>query len=161
MAVFDEIYEKYGQRLYRFLLSLTGDEHQAEEMMQETFYQAFLHIEQFEGRSSIYTWLCQIGKNAWYKECRRRKRFEVKEELGEREHSFFKSPEEEAIQKEDFLRIQRAVYHLKQPYQDVFIMHVYGEIELVEIARLHGKSESWARVTYYRAKQMILQEVER
>lgn len=161
MAEFDEIYIKYGQQLYSFLLSLTGDEHQAEEMMQETFYQAYLHIEKFEGRSSIYTWLCQIGKNAWYKECRRRKRFDVQSEIADRVDSLSKTPEERVIQKEDFHRMQRAVYHLKQPYQDVFIMHVYGEIELVEIARMHGKSESWARVTFYRAKQMILQEVEK
>lgn len=73
MAAFQEIYEKHGKAVYRFLLALTRDEGMAEELLQETFYQAFLHIDQFEGRSSLYTWLCQIGKNAWLKECRRNK----------------------------------------------------------------------------------------
>ena len=72
---FEELYKTQGKPVYRFLLSLTGDEHQAEELLQETFYQAFLHIDRFEGRSSLYTWLCQIGKNAWLKERKRRSRY--------------------------------------------------------------------------------------
>lgn len=70
------LYQQYEQPLYRFLLALTcGDEAMAEELVQETFYQAFLHIDQFEGRSQLLTWLCQIGKNAWLKECRRKNRY--------------------------------------------------------------------------------------
>ena len=44
--------------------------------------------------------------------------------------------------------------------RDVVILHVYGDIPLKEISALKGKSESWARVTYYRAKQMLRQELE-
>lgn len=79
MAVFKEIYQEYGKRVYRFLLVLTGSAQDAEELLQETFYQAFLHVDKFEGRCSMYTWLCQIGKNAWLQECRRKKRFSEKE----------------------------------------------------------------------------------
>lgn len=71
-----ELYKRYERPLYRFLLALTcGDEAMTEELVQETFYQAFLHIDQFEGRSQLLTWLCQIGKNAWLKECRRKNRY--------------------------------------------------------------------------------------
>ena len=75
MRGFEELYHTHGKPVYRFLLALTGDESQAEELLQETFYQAFLHIDRFEGRSSLYTWLCCIGKNAWLRECRRRSRY--------------------------------------------------------------------------------------
>ena len=74
MAKFQDIYEEYAQPVYRFLLSLSGSEDLAEELLQETFYQALQHIDRFEGRCSLYTWLCQIGKNAWIKEMRRNKK---------------------------------------------------------------------------------------
>ncbi|MDE6053080.1 MAG: RNA polymerase sigma factor, partial [Lachnospiraceae bacterium] len=74
MSTLQEVYKKYGRKVYDFLLSLSGNETLAEELLQETFFQAFQHIGQFEGRCSLYTWLCQIGKNAWLKEIRRNKR---------------------------------------------------------------------------------------
>lgn len=160
MAVFKEIYQEYGQPVYRFLLSLTGEEEFSQELLQETFYQAFLHIDQFEGRSSVFTWLCQIGKNAWLKECRRRKRFEEKEleqiEITDR----ILTPEEVAVQKDTCFRIRKAVYHLEEPYQNVFILRVFGEQKFQDIGKIYGKTESWARVTFFRAKAKILEEVE-
>lgn len=159
MADFKEIYEQYGKKVYRFLLSLTRDELVAEELLQETFYQAFLHIEQFEGRSSLYTWLCQIGKNAWLKECKRGQRFsqDALEELNLPSNE--PMPDVWCIQKEEFRRVRQAVFQLEEPYKNVFILHAYGDVRLKEIAALYGKSESWARVTYYRARKQIIREV--
>lgn len=159
MARFQEVYEQYGKAVYRFLLSLTADAEAAEELLQETFYQAFLHIDRFEGRSSLYTWLCQIGKNAWLKECRRNRRFAEDAIENLELVSGELSPEAKFIQKEEYRRIRQAVLNLKEPYREVFILHVYGGLKLKEIAVSHGKQEVWARVTYYRAKQMIVEEV--
>lgn len=159
MSEFQKVYEKHSKSVYRFLLSLTGNEQMAEELLQETFYRAFIHIDQFEGRSSIYTWLCQIGKNAWLKECRRKNLYAVTpiEELTSLTKG--KSLEEQVIRKEDYQRVRKAILNLSDPYKDVFILHAYAEIKLKEIAASYGKTESWARVTYYRAKQQIIQEV--
>lgn len=156
MAGFSDIYEQQARPVYRFLLKLTGDENQAEELLQETFYQALLHIDRFEGRSSLYTWLCQIGKNAWLKECHRSKRYaEERPVLPERGISL----EDHILQQEQTRLIRQAVYNLEDPYKEVFVLHVFGELKLKEIAQAYGKSESWARVTYHRAKCRILQEV--
>lgn len=159
MAEMKAIYEEYGKPVYRFLLSLTGSPEQAEELLQETFYQALIHIDRFEGRSSLYTWLCQIGKNAWLKECRRSKRYADTpyEELRLPDSGL--TPEEAAIRKDELHRIRQAVRKLEEPYRDVFILHIYGGLKLKEIAALNGKSESWARVTFYRAKTLIAKEV--
>lgn len=159
MADFQKVYKEYAQQVYRFLLSLTGNDDLAEELLSETFYKAFVHIDRFEGRSSLYTWLCQIGKNAWLKECRRNKRYcELKTELfsiADEELPL----EEQIIQKELHRKILKALQTLSAPYRDVFILHAIGEVKLKEIACIYGKSESWARVTYFRAKQQISQEV--
>lgn len=159
MARFQEVYEQYGKAVYRFLLSLTADAEAAEELLQETFYQAFLHIDRFEGRSSLYTWLCQIGKNAWLKECRRNRRFAEDAIESLELVSGELSPEAKFIQKEEYRRIRQAVLNLKEPYREVFLLHAYGGLKLKEIAVSYGKQEVWARVTYYRAKQMIVEEV--
>ncbi len=159
MSNFQEIYKQYGKMIYRFLLSLTRDEDMAEELLQETFYQAFLHIDRFEGRSSLYTWLCQIGKNAWLKECRRSKWFSNDSLESLKLSATEPPPDEQLIQKEEVYRVRQAILKLEEPYKNVFILHAYGGVKLKEIAQTYGKSESWARVTYYRAKQQIVQEV--
>ncbi len=130
----------------------------AEELLQETFFQALLHIDRFEGRSSLYTWLCQIGKNAWLRECRRKKRFhdEPLEELALPSPG---TPEADYLQKEQLQAIRRALGALEEPYKEVFILHVFGGTPLKEIALAHQKSESWARVTYHRARARIVKEV--
>ena len=158
MRGFDELYHTHGKPVYRFLLALTGDEGQAEELLQETFYQAFLHIDRFEGRSSLHTWLCCIGKNAWLRECRRRSRYADTpyEELKLTDPT--PTPEEATLRREQNQRLRQAVLALEDPQREVFILHAYGGLKLKEIAALHQKSESWARVTYFRARKTI-QEV--
>ena len=158
MRGFEELYHTQGRPVYRFLLALTGDEGQAEELLQETFYQAFLHIDRFEGRSSLYTWLCCIGKNAWLHECRRRSRYADTpyEEL--KLEAPAPTPEEAMLRREQAQRLRQAVLELEDPQREVFILHAYGGLKLKEIAALHQKSESWARVTYFRARKTI-QEV--
>lgn len=49
---------------------------------------------------------------------------------------------------------------LEEPYKEVFTLHALGDIPLKRISQLFGKSDSWARVTYYRAKAMITAKLE-
>lgn len=159
VSTFQEIYTEYGRKIYRFLLSLSGSETLAEELLQETFFQALQHIGQFEGRCSLFTWLCQIGKNAWLKEVRRNKRYS---EISLDDISLpEESPllEEKVIRKDEYLRARKAMLALDEPYRNVFILHALCEIKLKEIADLYGKTESWARVTYFRARMQIVEEV--
>ena len=161
MKEFQKVYEEFARPVYRFLLSPPGSEDMAEELLAETFYQAFLHIDRFEGRCSLYTWLCQIGKNAWLKECRRNKRYSdvAFEELELADKG--QSAEEKAVNADTLIKIPKAIQKLEDTYRDVFVLHAIGEVSLKEIAAIYGKSESWARVTYFRAKNKIAEEVSR
>ena len=160
MEDFDGVYQRYFPQVYRYLCALCRDSALAEELAQETFVQALEHIERFRGECSLYAWLCQIGKNAWLKECRRQKHHETCpiEKMVE-VASLELTPEEQVVQREERMRVRQAVQRLSEPYKDVFILHTYADVKLKEIAELYGKSETWARVTYYRAKQKIIQEV--
>lgn len=159
MAGMQTLYEEYAQPLYKFLLSLSGNVDLAEDLLQETFYQALLHIDRFEGKCNLYTWLCEIGKNAWLKECRRNKRYSDVSWDTLTVTAGGPSLETQAITREEYRRASIAIQNLEEPYRDVFILHAIGGIKLKEIAFRFQKSESWARVTYFRAKQQIIQEV--
>jgi len=159
LSSFQKVYEEYAQSVYRFLLSLTRNDDYAEELLSETFYQAFRNIDKFEGRCSLYSWLCRIGKNAWLRECRKNKKYSniTLEEL--RISDGRPSPEEQLIYKENYVKVMTALLKLSDTYRDVFILHAIGDVKLKDIADMYGKTESWARVTYFRAKQQIVQEV--
>lgn len=159
MSTFQKIYDEYARKLYGFLFSLTGNKVLAEELMQETFFQAFKSFDKFEGRCSVYTWLCQIGKNAWLKEVKRNKRYSEMELNDLQVWDQSPSVDELCIKKDEYIRARKALLDLEEPYRNVFILHAISEVKLKEIASLYGRSESWARVTYYRARMKIAQEV--
>ncbi len=157
MANFSIIYEQYVLKVYRFLLALTENETQAEELTQQTFYKALLHIDRFEERCSLYTWLCQIGKNEWFLECRRKKpvSFETVGEMPDEN-----CMEENLIQKEQLAAAKRSLLRLPEPYRDVLILRIYGDLPFAEIAASFQKSESWAKVTFLRGKEKLKKKME-
>ena len=159
MHEFEVIFKDFSPVVFRFLLSLCGDEGLAEELTSETFYQAYLHIGQFRGDCKIETWLCQIAKNALYKEQKRRGRVAGQEYLegAEADNDFF----EAIADKEQAMRIHKCLHLLKEPYREVFMLRVFGELGFKEIADICGKSEVWAKVTFYRAKNKLIEKLER
>ena len=62
----EELYEVYGQLVYRFLLSACRDEALAEDLTQDTFLQAFQSLERFRGECRISAWLCQIARHLYW-----------------------------------------------------------------------------------------------
>lgn len=157
MIVFSEIYTEYVTQIYRFLLKLCRNESLAEELTQQTFYKAFLYIGKFEQRCSLSTWLCTIAKNEWFLECRKKKNI-LLDSVEDIVH--YSNIEEDAIKKEQQILVRKSIFALESPYQDVLVLRTYAELSFQEIAILHNKSESWAKVTYLRAKQKIKLELE-
>lgn len=154
---FTRLYQEYAQKVYQFLLSLSGDAGLAEELTEETFYQAFLHIDRFRGECEISTWLCQIGKNAYFKEAKRRGR-QVPPELVE--EPVGPDPSAGFLDREQAMELHRLLHELPEPYREVFSLRVFGELKFSEIASLFHRSESWAKMTFYRAKAKLIQGME-
>ncbi len=156
MREFDAIFNELSPIVFRFLLSLCGDESLAEELTSETFYQAYLHIGQFRGECKLKTWLCQIAKNALRKEQKRRGRFA--EQVGFEETG--PDPYEALADKELAAQIHKHLHCLREPYREVFMLRVFGELSFGEIAGIFGRSEVWAKVTFYRAKNKLIEDME-
>lgn len=156
MKTFEELFGEYAPMVYRFLLAKCGDEELAEELTSETFYQAYLHIGSFRGDCQPQTWLCQIARNALYQEQKRRRRHRPLTEAEPAEDSLF----ERLADREQAVQIHRHLHKLKEPYREVFTLRVLGQLSFREIAAVCEKSESWAKVTYYRAKDKLIAEME-
>ena len=162
MDDFQQIFQNFTPVLYRYLLSLCGDDDLAQELTSETFYQAYLHMGKFRGDCKPETWLCQIARNLYLDQLRKSRRLlpesDVEESLSSRQSP---SPDmaETCIKKEDALSIYRILHCLDEPYKEVFTLRALGELSFREIGDIFGKQESWARVTYHRARMKILKEL--
>lgn len=154
MPSFEALFTRYFARVYRFALSLSRSETQAEEITQQTFYQALRHIDQFEGRSDPGTWLCSIAKHEYFQQRRR-----MREQAFAPDDPVFDPGASLPDDDPDAMRIHRHLHTLKEPYREVFMLRVFGELKYAQIASLFGKGESWARVIYYRAKLQLQQKV--
>lgn len=153
MTEFDQVYQKYFRDVYKYLLVLCRNQWVAEEITQETFFKVLEKLDQFDGRSSLYSWLCQIAKHTYFDHCRREKRKGWEEEL---EASWTQdSLEERLLDQESLQEIYQGIHALEEPYKEVFLLRLFGELSFAQIAALFHKTESWARVTYYRAKGKI------
>lgn len=153
MTDFEEVYNLYFRNVYRYALSLCQNEAMAEEITQETFYKALAKLNAFNGNCKVSVWLCQIAKNTYYTMCRKKKHIapDINISLLADEHSM----EENYCKKQTVLAIQDVLEKLEEPYKEVFSARVFGELPFKEIAALFGRTETWARVTYHRAKLKI------
>ena len=141
---------RYYKIMFGYVFSLCGNKELTEDIVQDTFVQAILHEKSFRGDCKVETWLCQIAKNLYYSHLRKKNRQEPPEQRYT-ENDFVHKLEEKDTAK----NVLKVLHELPEPYREVFYLHVFGEVALVEIAELFGKSPSWAGVTYYRAKQKI------
>lgn len=143
------------QMVYRFVLSLSGDRWVAEEVTQETFERAFRSYGRFKGKCAVSTWLCQIAKNSYFAHVRREKKYVATDEFPDASIA-----DENLWTKEMALKTHHVLHRMREPYKEVLTLRVFGELEYAEIAALFEKSESWARVTFYRGKLMLREMME-
>lgn len=154
MLDMDEAYREYAQMVYKFLLSLCYEEELAEELTQETFYQAVRTSKKYDGSCKVSTWLCQIAKHLWYRELERRNKRGTSELTDQIPVSEL-PPDEYLALKEEKMELFRKVHVLDETAKEIVLLRVTGAFSFREIGELFGKNENWARVTYYRAKQKI------
>ena len=157
MQDFDKIYTEYFSQVYKFVLSLCRDPDLAEEITQESFFKALKNIDSFNGNCKIDTWLCQIARNTFYSYMRKHKgQVDYPLEIIISDENI----EEQFEDKETAYAIYKVLHKLPEPYKEIFWLRTFGELSFRQIGEIFNKTESWARVTYYRAKIMIKEELQ-
>ena len=158
MSAFVEVYRQYYKQVYFYVLGLCRNEHIAEEITQETFFKVLKQMDTFRGECRINVWITQIAKNTFFNYCRRKK-LDPESSLEDVEENIEvktqKNLEEKIMDKEAAQEIHMVLHEMPEPYREVFWMRTFGELSFREIGNIHGKTESWARVVYHRARLMI------
>ncbi|WZL80596.1 sigma-70 family RNA polymerase sigma factor [Vallitaleaceae bacterium 9-2] len=154
MTNFDQIYKEYFKDVYKYVLSLSKNAVVAEEITQETFFKALKNIDKFDGKCKLYVWLCQIAKNTYFSYSTKQKKTLSTTDKTQ-EYSDAIDIENLLVVKERAIEIHKILHELEEPYKEVFTLRVFGELSFLQIGNLFMKTESWARVTYHRAKKKI------
>lgn len=156
----EELYRTYFDIVYRYIRSISQDGSLAEEVTQETFFKALKKADQFRGDCDVRVWLCQIAKNTLYDHLKKQKKQLLGDEkLEKAESAGGELLEEKLAQRSQAMEIHKVLHRLSEPYKEVFSLRTFGELTFREIGMLFGKSENWARVTYYRARVKIREEL--
>ncbi len=157
MTDFGEIYRVYFSDVYKYVLSISRNEAIAEEVTQETFFKAMRNIEKFNGSCKLSVWLCQIAKNTYFTLSQKQKRYthDLTEEAYEAELDI----ESAYLDKEAARQLHVLLHNLSEPQKEVFTLRVFGELSFAQIGELFGKTDSWARLIFYRAKKQLQEAI--
>jgi RNA polymerase sigma-70 factor (ECF subfamily) len=156
METFEQIYRAYFTDVYRYCLRLCGNADEAEELTGETFLRAMQRLDSYRGECELRVWLCSIAKNKYLSDRRKRR----PEPLSDTIESTAPSPEAVTVRRDEAERISVAAHRLDEPYKEVFLLRVYGEMPFEKIGKLFQKNANWACVTFHRAKARIKAELE-
>ena len=155
MTEFEKLFNENREFIFKYLVKMTHDPSLSEELTQETFFRAYMNYASLRNKENASVWLYQIAKNtyfAWYNEQKKKASLDVLETV-----SISENIEDVFVQKELSQKALRCLHELEEPYKEVFMLSVFGGFSLKDISSIFGKSESWARVTFYRAKQKLLE----
>lgn len=150
---FEEIYSRYFKDVYRYALGLSKNANIAEDITQETFFKALKNIGGFKENCKLSVWLCQIAKNTYFSYLKKRPYLvdSVESAISVPGDDF----EQKIIADESACEIHKLIRKLDEPYKEVFMLRFFGDLSFCKIAELFGKTESWARVTYHRARAKL------
>nr|WP_155667610.1 sigma-70 family RNA polymerase sigma factor [Ornithinibacillus caprae] len=149
------MYLLYFKDIYRFLLSLTNDHYTAEDLVQETFFRAYLYLEKFHA-GNVKTWLFTVAHRAFVDYYRKHKRIDVKEE------DFFRTRFEQkqtteaiVVLQEDILEIRKLLKDLPEKHKFAVLLHDFHELTYDEAAQVMNVKKSHFKVLLFRGRQAI------
>lgn len=156
MKDIEEIYKKYAPYVRSYIWGLCKNSDIADDITAEVFCKAIENIDSFtSGR--IQTWLCAIARNTYidYVKKAEYKNHHLSKEMEESVEDNHGTVEELFFKKNDRVTLYKQIQRLDAEMKDVVYLRIFGEFSFKEIARILGKSENWARVTFYRSKNKL------
>lgn len=165
LGTFKELHSMYSRRLYRTILAITKNHEDAEDALQDTFLRAYLGIHNFEGRSSVYSWLTSIARNSALMILRRRR---VRAEVCCDSQSEYctetmfpeiadptPNPEQLCAARQRRIALLLAVRKLKAPLREPIQMRLTRESSLKDISRALNISEAAVKARLFRARSRL------
>ena len=157
----EKLYSLYFKDVYRYIRKLSGDEHIAEKIAADTFFKAMKGLDSFRGDCDIRVWLCQIAKNCYLSYLKKNERsVTVTDEVLFNLKDSRTNIEESVVRQDEAYQIKKILHDIEEPYKEVFMWRVFGDLNFKQIGQIFGKSENWACVTYHRARSKIKARLE-
>lgn len=151
----DSIYNLYFHDIYRFLLSLCHNHHTAEDLVQDTFFRAHLHIENYQ-QGNIKTWLFTVAHNAFIDHYRKHKRTDVTEQ------NFFTAlfskkdtTEDTVIINDEIRTVIKILKELPKKHQTAVLLHDFHGLSYRESAQVMDIKHGHFKVLLFRGRQAI------
>ncbi len=152
----EEIYKEYSIIIYKYIFSFVHDSSIAEDIMQDVFYAAIIHVDKMPKDTGVLPWLYTIAKNKCMDYFRKRKKI-INIPLDENfEIAYYENFENNL----EYKALYDAIDKLDNTSKQVILLKMQTELTFKEIGNMLGKNESWAKSTYYRAKNKIKEVLE-
>lgn len=163
-AAFGILVRKYQDRLFHCLTNLSGNVHEAEDLVQEAFVQAFVKIRSFQGKSSFYTWLYRIAFNLSVNRLRRKR---PHSSLGERRESGESEPVDTGESVMDKLarderaaQVQAALATLTPDYRAILVLREMEDFDYETIAEILDLPLGTVRSRLFRARMELRERLQ-
>ncbi|MBQ1463918.1 MAG: sigma-70 family RNA polymerase sigma factor [Ruminococcus sp.] len=151
----DQIYREYAGDVYAYALSICRNQAMAQDILQDTMLKAVTSYDTFRGDCSVKSWLCAIAKNLCLNAMKRADNNNLPVEESAVPHPV--NIEQQLSDNDTAMRIHKHLHSLDEPYREVFSLRVFAELKFDDIGKIFGKSGNWARVTFFRAKEKLIQ----
>ncbi len=169
---FARLVDAYSGPLYRLALNMLGNPSDAEDALQNTFLKVFQHVDTFEGRSSMSTWLYRIASNEALMLLRKRRPESTFSEMTAEDEGDQISdpvqitdwcclPEEEFLNSEGRTALNRAVEHLPEKLRIVFVLRDIEDLSIQETSQVLDLSETAIKTRLLRARLRLREELSR
>jgi RNA polymerase sigma-70 factor, ECF subfamily len=146
--------KRHNQRVYRAVRTIVQDEAEVEDVMQEAYLLAYLHLDQFAGMARFSTWLVRIAINEALKR-RRSVRLVLGAGQDDSPDTGGRTPEDEAHGREMVSLVERALDDLPQMYRTVLVLRELEELTTGEVAQVLGISEDAVKTRLHRARAQL------
>lgn len=153
---FEALYTACFHKLYRYAFGLSRSYAEAEEIVQETFLRAMQNADKLP-ENNLDAWLFRVARNVHISHLRKRRR-----EIGGESLDTVSAGidiEDRLLNQDQAQQVLRLLHTLDEPYKEVFTLRALGDVPYHQISLLFGKGESWARVTYHRARLMLTERM--
>ena len=161
-TAFADLFEQYADRIYRLAVGLLGDEQEADAVVQDTFLRLFERLDQFEGRSSLGTWLYRVAYNRSMDQLRRDRPVVSLEAVAEDPlpapailAAWERLPEQQLSDEEVQRALEQAIASLPEHYRLIFLLREVEGLSTVETAEVAGISAGAAKVRLHRARLLL------
>ncbi len=164
-SLYELIVRRFNPTLYKIGRSYNFNHQDTQDLMQDTFIDAYKNLQQFEGRAHFKTWIIRIMLNNCYRK-KEKLRFkkELLTDLNENAKPMFSNTQYNTVNKIQNRElghiIENALTHIPEEYRMVFSLREINGLNVAETAELLGISESNVKVRLNRAKTMLRNKIE-